>query len=501
MSEDVGYIASPWQQEFHALPTREALGGGAAGPGKTRALIMDPMQQIMVEHQRCDDPGHPHHQAWGMSKGWALHLRRTMPMLDQSIKWAKQIFTRTFPDVTWNENKTTFIFPSGYRYEFGHCKDLDSVETYIGGEYTHIGYDELIQFDQSQYDTINSRLRVDDPVLQHMLKIRAVTNPVLTRANMESVTIRNPYWVRDRFVKPAPEGRVVHYRKIIMSDGTEEEIDFMFLPALLKDNPSPAFRRQYEIQLRSLPKFQQHALLNGDWWVTADSYFGEVWNRHLHIVAPFKIPDTWKRFRSMDWGFKVPGCVHWYAMDDDGNLYVEKEYTFKGKTDVEVAKGIKAIEQDLGLWSGKRSQITGPADTQLWEKRGNSGKSMAEVMMQMGVPWVPADKLSRTRNAQRLAKRLADTGDGTKQPGIVFFGGRSGCPMAIETIPAMQCDPGDSETPLDGGNDHWADSVFYGTAYASRGRAGIPSRRNQKDDEDDDLPPLPDDRGRLGYGW
>ena len=47
------YQASDWQKEFHELATDEALAGGSAGPGKSMALLMDPMDQVWVEEQRC----------------------------------------------------------------------------------------------------------------------------------------------------------------------------------------------------------------------------------------------------------------------------------------------------------------------------------------------------------------------------------------------------------------------------------------------------------------
>ena len=51
-------------------------------------------------------------------------------------------------------------------------------------------------------------------------------------------------------------------------------------------------------------------------WRTVFSNFSEK----RHVVKPFKIPDNWVRFRSMDWGSAKPYAVGWYAVDYDGNL-------------------------------------------------------------------------------------------------------------------------------------------------------------------------------------
>jgi hypothetical protein len=60
----------------------------------------------------------------------------------------------------------------------------------------------------------------------------------------------------------------------------------------------------------------------------------------------------------MDWGYKSHGCIHWWAIDEDDNAWIEKELTFKGKTDSQVARMVRSIEIQLGLWKGNRSLIT-----------------------------------------------------------------------------------------------------------------------------------------------
>jgi hypothetical protein len=496
--DDSLYTPSKWGQVYHSLPDWEALGAGAAGPGKSVVLLNDPMPQIIVEHQRCADPKHPHHQPWGMSKGGALHLRRTRPMLEETIKRAHRMFPRLDPNVHWSEQKYTYTFSSGYTYQFGHCKDPTDYIIYQGNEFTHIGYDELVQFDEEQYDQINLRLRCSDPVLRRMLKIRAMSNPLLQRSNADSFSVKNPNWVRDRFVKPAPQGRVRFNKKIRREDGSVEIRSFIYLPATLYDNPDPEFVRQYEITLRDKPPHIVQAMLYGNWFVTPGSFYGGAWNDKIHTCEPFKVPRDWRRFRSMDWGFKAPGCVHWWALDHDDTLYCEREYTFQEKTDAEVAKRIREIETDMKLWKGHQSAITGPADTQLWEERGESSRSKAAVMASLGVNWVRADKKSRRHNSERLMKRLLDHQHGTKPPGIVFF---RTCKQAITTIPAIQTDPKDTEVPEDGGDDHWLDSVLYATAHASHGKKGIARHALDDDFEDeDDEKEEKRTRGNYGYG-
>lgn len=500
---DYQYKPSAWQQAFHSLPHNEALGAGSAGPGKTECLIHEPLSQILVEHARMEGrpgdvatPGHWLYDAVrdnrlkpGASTGWALFLRRTFPTLEQTVMRCKRTFTQMDPGCEWVEGKKWFRFSSGFTYQFGHCKDIGDWENFLSQEYSIIMYDELVQFDKEQYVQINTRLRSSDPILRRMLKIRAMSNPLMKLA--AGAKVRDPHWVRKHFVDPAPQGKTTLVKKLKRRDGTEEEHTRIYLPAKLQDNPDPAFVRDYELQLLNAPRHVREALIDGNWYVTAGSFYGGVWDTSIHTCKPFKIPPSWKRFRSMDWGLKSPGCVHWYAMDNDGVLWVEREYTFKGKQVDQVAKDIREIEEHLGLWRGKRSLITGPADTQLWEERGDTGKTKAQVMADLGVRWVRAKK-NRLTNTQRLWKLLNDHNNGTTLPGIIFF---QTCRNAIRTIPGAPTDPNNPELPLDGGEDHWMDSIWYGSAFASHGRAGIPSITRGHSAQE----PKPD-RGDYGYG-
>jgi hypothetical protein len=493
------------------LPHDIALGAGAAGVGKTRVLLMDPIAQVIVEHDRCKDRNHPYRMGWGDSVGRALHLRRTVSELDQSIAWTMQIFPKVDPEASWSTKDNEWTFRSGYKYKFGHCKDRDSWTGYLGWEFTHISYDELVTFEEEQFDQINTRLRTSDPVLAKMLRIRAMSNPMMP--STVTINVRDPQWVRKRFIDPAPEGKVTLVKEARMPDGRVHKQTYIYFPGTLYDNPDRDFVLQYEARLALSPKHIREALLHGNWYFTQGAFWGDVWNKTIHVCAPFKVPDDWPMFRSMDWGYKQPGCIHWWAIDGDNNLVCVKEVTFRGKDVEEVAKIVEQVERELGLWQATphrpgepsgRSKITGPADTQLWENRGDPGLSKAAIFEKWGVPWTKAEKHTgygqgrgRKINADKLTFRLKDRRGGV--PGILFF--RS-CERLIQTIPMAQTDPDLPDQPADGGQDHWVDSCLYACAHASYGRAGISqrSRMTKRFDDDEDEPVGRVSRGRDGYG-
>jgi hypothetical protein len=226
--------------------------------------------------------------------------------------------------------------------------------------------------------------------------------------------------------------------------------------------------------------------MDGDWFVVAGAFWSDVWHTNIHVCKRFKPPMDWKFFRSMDWGFRKPGCIGWYALNHDGVLFKIRELTFVKMTAKAVAHRVREIEIDMGLWDRKNnmSRITGPADTQLWEERGDDiAVTKAAMMANEGVHWVPADKRSRSRNARLLYERLADHDGFTHEPGIIFF---DTCHNTIQRIPSVPTDPKDHEQPLDTGDDHWVDDTLYACAYASSDTNVQPLDRTLFDDDDFD---------------
>lgn len=510
-----GYTPSPWGIRYHRAPHTHVLGAGAAGPGKSLILLADPFSQIIVDHARMlrdprraiNNEADPLFQAIadnplrkGYSVGWAVHLRRLTPMLKTTLMRAKRIFPSFDPYVRWEQDSSgthTAIFSSGYRYMFTHCKDRDGWGGHQSNEYTHIAYDEANQFLEEQVDQINTRLRTDDPVLKPLMRTRYMSNPTMIRAAGEDFAQDDPFWLRKRFVDMWPAGNRTFRKRIRMSSGRSRDETWIYLPAKLSDNPDKEFVEDYEFRLRTAKPHIRKALLEGDWYTQAGSFFADVWDRHTHVHAPFRIPDDWVIFRSMDWGFKTHGAVHWWAIDHDGNMWCFDELSFIGKDIIEVAKEIRSIEEGYGLWAGNRSRITGPADTSLWDDRGERGISKAHTMAMHGVNWVKSDKRSRQRNAELVHGRLKDVRDGVA--GIMIF---ERCRMLSRTLPSITTSRSNPNEPEKGGEDHWYDSCSYAAAYASRDPRSIGRSKASIEDEfwDEGDHLETEDLGQYGYG-
>lgn len=444
MTETALYRPAPVQTEFHLCTANEILLGGAAGPGKSLALLMDPIQTQLIEEHRRWQRGEI-----TSSVGWAIHFRREFPRLEQTIERSHRLFRAIDPGAHWERDNHRWTFSCGYKIQFGHVKDDQDRINYQSNEYTHIAWDELCEFSKEVYEFVNTRLRTSDPVLQTKLRIVAATNP-------------GGNWVRDYFVEPAREGRALLTKTIVLDDGSEVERTRVFIPATLKDNPDPAFRRRYEMELQDKPPHIRRALLYGDWYVLPGAFFADEFEE-CHRVKPFTIPSGWKRFRSMDWGYKSPCVVLWWAVDTDNNLICYRELNFSRLDAGEAARKIRDVEKAHDEWDDRRdcSRLSGPADTQIWEQRGTIGPTIAETMMNEGVYWEKCTK-NRHASVQQFLKRLKDRSGEQKAPAIRFF---NTCRNTLRTIPAIGTDDNDPELPEDGGDDHWLDTVLYACMY------------------------------------
>lgn len=495
------YAPSPWSTRYHEATADEVLGGGSAGPGKSLTLLFDPIvRQAVVEHARATGQLLDELPGWlaelcrtnririGESEGHALHMRRMMPMLQETIDRSERMFKQFDAGAIYNKELHRWQFTSGYKYTFGHCREPKDHVNYLSKQYTELLLDEAGQFLEEQYEELDGRVRSGDPVLKHLLASRLMSNPT-------------PGWLKERFVTPERKGNVVFRRKVLDPETGEEHWKTrLFLPAKLDDNPDKEFVRQYKIKLLSKPAHMRARYLYGDWDSVEGGYFEDDYNPGVHLIDPFKIPRDWPKFRSMDWGYKAPGTIGWFAMDPDENLYQFYEFNFRLMRDIEVAKRVIEIEQRFGFWDKRerKSRLTGVADTQLWEERGDSGKPKAAVFAAEGVYWQPADKASIARNAERVSERLRDH-DKTKPPGLVLF---RDCKKSAEMFASIGVDENDSTVPdKKSPLKHWFDMQAYAAARASRGRGSIVMELHEFDrpENDNDEPQLKA-AGGFGYG-
>ncbi len=227
--------ASVTQKVFLRTNAIEALFGGAAGGGKSSALLMSALQYV-------DTPGYS-----------AILFRRTYAdlALPGAIMDRFQHWVASYDDVRWNANSYTANFPSGARLTFGYLNNTQDYLRYKGAEFQFIGMDEITEIRESDYRYLFSRLRrpASGPLSQVPLRMRAASNPA-------------PNWVRQRFIVEGKEsGRI-------------------FVPSKLTDNPG-IDSESYRMSLQALDPIERRRLEMGDWWATS---LGTLFEREAFIL-------------------------------------------------------------------------------------------------------------------------------------------------------------------------------------------------------------------------
>jgi predicted phage terminase large subunit-like protein len=251
------------QQTFLSLLCREALFGGAAGGGKSEALLMAALQYVHV-------PGYA-----------ALVLRKDTQRLALAgglIPRAQAWLAGT--GAKWNEAKLTWTFPTAgapATLSFGYLNNSSDKYRYGSSEYQYIAFDELTEFAEDDYRFLFSRLR-STRQLGVPLRMRAASNP------------GGPghAWVKGRFIGNGERGVGSEVREETIAADRRSPLldphvfyhdDIAFVPATIADNPA-LNADEYRRSLAHLPTIVRERLERGDWSIREDGLLRHEWLRY-----------------------------------------------------------------------------------------------------------------------------------------------------------------------------------------------------------------------------
>ncbi|HEX5128237.1 MAG TPA: hypothetical protein VFV90_00755, partial [Usitatibacter sp.] len=220
-----------------------------------------------------------------------------------------------------------FLF-NGSKIFLCHCKDEKHRFKYHGAEIHVLIIDELTTFTEVIYRYLRFRCRMvgvkkdkDGNYLStYPKKYRAgelgpdgktrngwdLFPRVLCGSNPGNV---GHHWVKREFIEPVPPMHI--WQTPDDAGGLRRQ----YVPARYADNPI-GMREDpdYPKRMRGLhdPALVK-AMEDGDWNVIAGGFFPEF-SLARHVVKPFTIPASWKRFRSHDWGSARPFSSGWWAI-------------------------------------------------------------------------------------------------------------------------------------------------------------------------------------------
>jgi hypothetical protein len=399
------------QTDFLAASETDVLYGGAAGGGKSYAMLVDPLRFAHRAAHR------------------ALILRRSMPELRELIDKSRELYPKAFPGCKYKEVEKLWNFPSGAKVEFGFLERDADVYRYQGQAYSWIGFDEIThQATEFSWNYLASRLRTTDPeIIPYM---RCTANPGGVGA----------HWVKKRYIDPSPP-----YESFLGADGLTRK----FIPARLDDNPYLAGDGRYEQMLKALPPTQRRQLLEGDWEVAEGAAFTEF-DRELHIIEPFEIPMHWERIKGIDYGYASESACIWGAVDkEDGTLIIYRELYRKGLLGTELGHMITEMELNDPM------SVPGVLDTACWNRTGTTGPTVGETLVKAGHKLRRADK-NRIAGKIQIHEYLKVQQSG--RPKIQIF---NTCPNLIrelQSIPLDKSNPEDVDTKA---SDHAYDALRY----------------------------------------
>lgn len=374
---------NPRQKEFFLAKSRFVAYGGARGGGKSwavrkKALLMG-----------ANYPGIR-----------MLLLRRTFPELKENHILPLQGELKGL--ATYKEVDKAFSFANGSRLKFGYCDSERDVLQYQGQEYDVIFLDEATQFTEYQFNTLTACIRGANPFPKRMY---------LTC---------NPGGVGHEWVKRLFIDR--DYR------GSEKGEDYTFIPARVYDNQALMGQDPgYVAMLENLPEDLRRAWLEGDWNVFAGQFFTE-WREETHVCEPFPIPGHWRRYFAMDYGLDML-AGYFIALDEGGRAWVYREVYQPDLIISEAARAIlKAAEgESVESWLA-------PPD--MWNRRQDTGKSVAEIFAEHGIPLTRAQN-DRVTGWLDMKEWLKPRGEETRWAALTVF--RS-CKNLIRCIPLLQFD-------------------------------------------------------------
>ena len=427
------------QREFFLAKEKYVAYGGARGGGKSWAVqrkatllaVRYPGIRILIVRKTYAD----------------LFENHVLPMRLLCGRAAK-----------YKESDHSMVFRNGSRISFGYLDSERDFDRYQGREYDVIFIDEATQFTELQFKVMTATCR---GVNDYPKRIYLTCNP----GGVGHGWVKRLFVDRDFLQGERPE----EYKPLIKALAQDNK-------ALMEKDPD------YIHNLEALPEHLRAAWLDGDWDALSGRYFTEF-RRDTHLYDPKPLPEHWRRYVSIDYGLDMFAAL-WFAVDEQGRAWCYREYC---APDLIITSAADMLRQKC---EGERVEtIYAPPD--LWNRRQDTGRSVAETFATAGMP------LAKASN-NRVAGWL-DVREWLKvQDGAPMLRISRDCAQLIKGLEELQHDKRDPSDVADEPHEitHAPDALRYFIA-------GRPMATQPKGIKDEFEPPEYEEQiySVFGSGW
>jgi hypothetical protein len=184
----------------------------------------------------------------------------------------------------------------------------------------------------------------------------------------------------------------------------------------------------------------------------------------IHIVKPFTIPEHWSKWRSVDNGYTDSFAWYWFAVDEDGIVYIYREYTREPKDEkIHYSDQAKKVVQLTGIESigytiaGHDAWSKHPLTINAFTPQG---KSIIDYYGDGGINDCVKCETDRKLRAATWHEYLKPYYDEVKKKWTAKVQIFDTCTKIIETLPQLVNDEKDVEKVMECTIDHWYDGCL-----------------------------------------
>ena len=343
--------------------------------------------------------------------------------------------TTSSTKITNNINGNVALF-RGYKtkQQKMDVKNIDQVTKIVVEEGDWMSYDDFLSLIQQLRGKVRKDRRLD-----------ILLNPVNEYCFVNTEIIQKP---PDKVFEYFPNSnRPKVFEKIISThyqeDGKDKSIEIKILVVLSThyDNPHLTGVQRAAIEVYRTSDPDKYKQLGEARFIKSGGAFFKEFNRDTHVCEPFVIPDTWTRYRSIDYGLDMT-AVLWHAVAPDGYVYTYKELHESDLIISEAAKRIKEVNGDDRIVAtyypadlDARQKVDGVTVHETFRKNGINLSPTSNKRIQGWLAVKEALKLNEYRNIVTGQKEL--------KPKLITFSNCETLIKNIQIVKKSEVDPND----------------------------------------------------------